>query len=382
MTIRRMWLVVALMVLGSAAFAQAPWIKEFLETINPMSGDAQSGYIQKLSLSQQNELYPVLLAQKDPHLAYLAFQMRLDREEATPAGQALAALIASGKIAELDAEAKAAGQRPGMGWTLVHSPPKVSLVLYQELKRYWSTGTEAQRQNVEQYIGTKDQVEQRLDAAIAQYQKLDDMTGYAFEDHDPADTHTAEERREEQRAATRVSDMHDELLKDPQDRPIGVRLRYSIQLPADTHFEMRFKPRMTPEHYLKDGQALSLEMSHWESDPPMPEHPDKEHPAFRKGQVYRITADMVPMFISTSRSGTCVWMPPSEYVDNFKKLVTSPGSKFRYHIRIFNAGFEGMTENQYDVKAWFDSAVAKELPECPGMCGTKLCDASSATPSR
>lgn len=352
----------------------SPAIKTHLEKLHAMGSDDRVSYARKLAQAERDQLAMALLDEPEPRFAYLAFQIRSIDGDAKPMGEPLAALTASGKLAQLEAEERAAGRELGTSWALSHSPI-TWLSFTRALKRYWGTGTADQRSCVERYLGFPGDakaVEARLDADI---KKAETMAAFGGDlQAGGVDLKSAvrldRERGEKEAAGTHVSDMHDEPLPAGSGR-VGVRLKFAISFPEDELFTppALFGITMYPDGELHDRHALQLHVWHWESDPPVPTQVSWGNPTFRKDETYRITADMVPGFYGTSpspNSHACV-------EDVRSDLVSDPSLRIRYRIEGPGRGRGPLplTTSLYCPKDWFDTV--KTLPSCPKWCGTELC---------
>lgn len=168
-------------------------------------------------------------------------------------------------------------------------------------------------------------------------------------------------RFDQQAAATRVFNVHDELLLSPGGNPVGVRLKYSIRLPKDylSHSSFWQSAGLLPERDLGVGSWADGRRTKEASDPPLVRESNGVL-RYQEGVLYNFTTEFLPNFLVWNVDGTrlCLVNPPAEYANAFKQLIVKD-SELRYRITIAGTRYAGATEKAYNLKEFYDSA-AKE----------------------
>lgn len=157
---------------------------------------------------------------------------------------------------------------------------------------------------------------------------------------------------------TEVFDMKDEILFSQKGNPIGIRLRYSMRFPDNNYFWE--SPTMSSETYL--GGISMMYPANLTINPPMI---GTDPLRYEKGKIYNFTIDMMPTFIiqNVDKTKSCIRKPPVEFKDAFQKLIQS-NETISLTIRILGTRYVGVTNNTYNIKLFYDSAIKEGAFEC------------------
>jgi hypothetical protein len=107
--------------------------------------------------------------------------------------------------------------------------------------------------------------------------------------------------------------------------------------------------------------------------------PPLDRGTFKKGITYKLTLDMFPSFIlqNTARTKYCIWSSDPQwagFAQLFQDFLNRSGEEVRLDLRIAidtpresQTEFEGTTQAAYNLKTFYESALAEGAQECvPG----------------
>jgi hypothetical protein len=175
-------------------------------------------------------------------------------------------------------------------------------------------------------------------------------------------------RLEQQAAATEVFDLRDELLRSPNGNPIGLRLMYSIRFPRDyfNHDAFWQSASLQPQRDLAVGTWAEGRRTDQKIEPPMRSAAGGLQ--YEEGKVYHFTTEFLSNFLiwNAEKTRLCTLKPPPEYAVAFEELVTS-GTPLRYRITMSGTKYQGLTENDYDLKTFYESAAKEGAAQLQGV---------------
>jgi hypothetical protein len=148
-------------------------------------------------------------------------------------------------------------------------------------------------------------------------------------------------------------------------KPIGILLRYSMRFPSDDYFWQ--SPSVTPETDVSVGVWANGRVLHQEIEPPMAVGNSGER-RYEKEKTYNFTTEFVPNFLilNPERTKLCILQPPTEYKAAFENLITS-GARVRYKITINGTKYEGVTENSFEPRVYYESAKSEGATQLEGL---------------
>ena len=156
-------------------------------------------------------------------------------------------------------------------------------------------------------------------------------------------------------AATRIDSVRDEAILSTKGQPIGVRVAYSVTVPARGYFAI------LPALYSRDPRAerLYLGSSKWTIDgrsEPIP---------FERGKTHAVDVELYPAILAFNRDGRCIatalvpTLPDSSRREPLKISI----SDSRYG-QTYDSGVERLTANAYDLAELYRNVLAEGIAPC------------------
>ncbi|MCI0659578.1 MAG: hypothetical protein L0220_00740 [Acidobacteria bacterium] len=169
----------------------------------------------------------------------------------------------------------------------------------------------------------------------------------------------------------------DEHLMTERGNPIGIRLKYSISVPAEGFYSLY--PHLYPES-INTGVAAALSMRvHRASVDPLPNGMENQdqlffgaRATFRPGQVYNFTIDLIPSFVNyiDHKKEFCIQRKAYSQQGNrerFERQVTSR-LKLRYRFTLTGTNLDrpqpSLTHNTYVPLVWYQSYLKEGAVDC------------------
>lgn len=156
-------------------------------------------------------------------------------------------------------------------------------------------------------------------------------------------------------AATRVADVHDDVILSATGRPIGVRISYTVTAPARGYFAI------LPSLYARDARSerLSVSAARWTIDGSIDPKP------FEPGKLHAMVVEMYPPILFFRRNERCLATT---------LLPTLPESSTSAPLRLiisettygdaYNGGTEQLTRGSYDLAELYRGVLAEGLAPC------------------
>jgi len=169
----------------------------------------------------------------------------------------------------------------------------------------------------------------------------------------------------------------DEYLMTERGNPIGIRLKYSMSVPAEGSYSLY--PHLYPESINTVGaSALSMRV-HRATVDPLPDGMENQdqlffgaRATFKPGRVYNFTVDLIPNFViyTDHKKGFCIQRKAYSQQgnrDRFERQVTSR-LKLRYRFTLTGTDLDrpqpSLTQNTYVPLVWYQSYLKEGAVDC------------------
>jgi hypothetical protein len=157
-------------------------------------------------------------------------------------------------------------------------------------------------------------------------------------------------------AATRVGDVHDEIILSASGHPIGVRLAYTVTVPKRGYFGI------VPTLYGRDARSerLNLNAARWTIDGSSNETP------FEPGKTHAMVVELYPpilfFFRRDERCVATTLVPPLP--DSVARAPLRVMISETTYGNVYNGGTEQLTRGAYDLGELYRGVLAEGLKPC------------------
>src|SRR5262245_61580645 len=182
---------------------------------------------------------------------------------------------------------------------------------------------------------------------------------------------------EQQIIRAEIVSWSDEYLITERGNPIGIRLKYSMSVPAEGSYSLY--PHLYPES-INAGVAAALSMRvHRASVDPLPDGMENQdqlffgaRAMFKPGQVYNFTVDLIPNFVNylDHKKEFCIQRKAYSQQgsrERFERQVTSR-LKLRYRFTLTGTNLDrpqpSLTHNTYVPFVWYQSYLKEGAVDC------------------
>ena len=161
-------------------------------------------------------------------------------------------------------------------------------------------------------------------------------------------------------ATTVVENMRDEPLLSAQGTLKGIRVRYTIRFPAGGERWHEAHLIAVQDDY-QLGVYAGLSAVQRLIEPPMQQRWIGE-PRYARNQTYQVTLEMQPIFITERfKHGPCFDTGPG----GLERLAQGhQEDRTRYRIEVIGTRFDALSQHEYSVKAFYDTAVNEGIISC------------------
>jgi hypothetical protein len=174
-----------------------------------------------------------------------------------------------------------------------------------------------------------------------------------------------------------IIDWSDELLFTEKGNPIGVRLKYTMSVPAEGSYSLY--PHLYPENSNASAVAALSMRVHRATVDPLPEGMENQdqlffgaRATFKPNRVYNFTVDLIPNFVSfiDHQKGFCIQRKAYTQQGNkerFERHVTNR-QKLRYRFTLAGTSLDrpqpSLTTNTYVPLVWYQSYLKEGAVDC------------------
>jgi len=184
-------------------------------------------------------------------------------------------------------------------------------------------------------------------------------------------------------AGITVDNVKDQVLLTDRGNPVGIRVKYAIRASESG----RYNPLvfLFPQGGGPGDHPLNMRRrsgGFFDSvEPPL-----DPRDTLRPGVTYTVTVDMIPKFLveNNARTRFCIHSNDPHwavYGNEFEEFLRNPGVTTEYQVRIiistsdqfgvghgdFHTVFDGLTQNSYNPRVFYEDALKESAQECvPG----------------